>query len=695
MMTRSFILTSILMCCGIGEPTREDLATYEAARVQAGNDAGAHVRLALWSELRGLGGLQAEELQRAIEIKPDHPTARRLQGQIVDKNREWLTPTEAVNRAKAQVDRADGLARYGLRREAIADTPQAHWQLAVWSDEAGLDAEARVHYRAVVRLDPAREEAWKKLGARKQGGQWVIPDRLAAEKTDAEARRKAESHWRPLLAKWKTWLKQAARQAEADAALLDVTDPMAVGSIVKVFGPGGPEDQAMAGRLLGRVDSPSAARGLAWLAVFGSTDAVRHAAVESLAGRDPRECSGWLIALLRKPIKFEVKRVGGPGAPGELYVEGERLNTRNFYSAPAPMLDFRPGDTLAYDANGFLVVRRMVGYATMPLGAAIDPLYQGAPDLTGLGPMLEQGGLGASGVQLGKQLAQNQKNNANLGSMIGSVGKSSSSTFNMPIQADIPLEQMMRQAQQQAALARQALDQDVATLERYNADVKQMNDRAVAALKSLSGEAREPTFDAWRKWWVELEETSTIAPPRTRRADLDDEKDRLPTELGSKSRLPAFGKGTPVWTELGVRPIENIRSGDLVLTQDPTSGALAFTPVWSVRRIEPGLVRSLRFKGASFVATDLERFWIAGRGWVLLGDIQAGDPVRTLEGLARVVAVEEPKAEPAFHIQVGDSRGIFVGEKGMMAHDDQVNKPVASPFDAASIPSTSPSGRSD
>jgi hypothetical protein len=695
MMTWSIILASMLMGSGLGEPTTEELATYEAARVQAGNDADAHVRLALWSELRGLDGLRSEELHRAIEIKPDHPTARRLQGQILDKSGEWLTPTEAVNRAKAEVDRADALARYGIRRESIADTPQAHWQLAVWSDEAGLVAEARVHYRAVVRLDPAREEAWKKLGARKQAGQWVIPDRLAAEKTDAEARRKAESHWRPLLVKWKTWLKQTTRQAEVEAAFREMTDPMAVGSIVKVFGPGGPEDLAMASRLLGQVDAPSAARGLAWLAVFGSTDAVRQSAVEALAGRDPRECSGWLIAQLRNPIKYEVKPVGGPGSPGELYIEGKRLNTRNFYSAPAPMLDFRPGDTLAYDAYGYLVVRRMVGYAAMPLGAAIDPLYQGAPDLTGLGPILEQGGLGASGVQLGKQMAQNQKNNTNLGNTIGRVGRSSSSSFNMPIQADIPLEQMMRQAQEQAALARQALNQDVASLESYNADVKQRNHRVVAALKTLTGEAREPNFDAWRKWWGELEETSTITPLPTRLADLDEETVLLPTKLGSKSRLPALGKGTPVWTERGVRPIEEIRSGDLVLTQDPTSGSLAFTPVWSIRRLEPGLVRSLRFKDASLVATDLERFWIAGRGWVLLGNIQAGDPIRTLQGLARVVAVEEPKAEPAFHIQVGDGRAIFVGEKGMMAHDDQVNHPVAVPFDLSSLPSTSRPRRPD
>src|SRR6185312_15399562 len=99
--------------------------------------------------------------------------------------------------------------------------------------------------------------------------------------------------------------------------------------------------------------------------------------------------------------------------------------------------------------------------------------------------------------------------------------------------------------------------------------------------------------------------------------------------------MPSFAKGTPVWTRLGPRSIEDLRAGDLVLTQDPTSGALAFSPAWATRRIDPGLARSVQFEGGSIVATDLERFWLAGRGWVLLGDLKPGDAIRTLDGLVK------------------------------------------------------------
>jgi hypothetical protein len=37
------------------------------------------------------------------------------------------------------------------------------------------------------------------------------------------------------------------------------------------------------------------------------------------------------------------------------------------------------------------------------------------------------------------------------------------------------------------------------------------------------------------------------------------------------------------------------------------------------------------------------------------------------------------------HIQVATKRGIIVGKRGILAHDERVALPVASPFDAAEI----------
>ena len=76
--------------------------------------------------------------------------------------------------------------------------------------------------------------------------------------------------------------------------------------------------------MLGQIDAPAASRALALLAVFERVGRGPPAATETLRRRDPREFAGLLIALLRDPIKYEVRPVGGPGSPGALFVEGKK-----------------------------------------------------------------------------------------------------------------------------------------------------------------------------------------------------------------------------------------------------------------------------------------------------------------------------------------------------------------------------------
>ena len=227
---------------------------------------------------------------------------------------------EYLTDAKAKTS----MATYRARREKIPDTAQAHWQLAEWCEENGLQAEARAHFTAVVRLNPAREEAWKKLGYQKPKGRWMTADLAAAVKTEADHQRKADAHWRPLLEKWYGGLARKSKREDAEAALGRVRDPRAVPAIWRVFIVGGPADQERAVRLLSQIDSPAASRALASLAMMGSTEQIRGRSADALLKRDPREFVATLISVFRDPIEYEVREVLGPGKPGELYVHGER-----------------------------------------------------------------------------------------------------------------------------------------------------------------------------------------------------------------------------------------------------------------------------------------------------------------------------------------------------------------------------------
>ena len=99
--------------------------------------------------------------------------------------------------------------------------------------------------------------------------------------------------------------------------------------------------------------------------------------------------------------------------------------------------------------------------------------------------------------------------------------------------------------------------------------------------------------------------------------------------------MSCFGPGTLVRTREGTRPIEAIRVGDVVLTQETKTGASSFAPVMTVFHNKPAPTLRIDLGGEPIVTTGIHRFWKAGRGWVMARDLRPGDAVRTLGGAAR------------------------------------------------------------
>ena len=106
-----------------------------------------------------------------------------------------------------------------------------------------------------------------------------------------------------------------------------------------LFVRGSQGQQIAAVQMLGQIDGPSASNGLAALAIFSPSSEVRRRATETLKGRDPRDVVGKLIGLVKKPYKYQVRHVNGPGSPGELFVEGEKFNIQRLYVNPTNPMD--------------------------------------------------------------------------------------------------------------------------------------------------------------------------------------------------------------------------------------------------------------------------------------------------------------------------------------------------------------------
>jgi hypothetical protein len=680
------IHVAIVFCCmlavGLADaPTPEEKSAYEAAAAKVGRDALAHIRLASWCEIHGMQVERHKHLGLALELAPDHPAIHGLLGEVGDDG-QWRMPQAVAEDYRNDANAKSLLANYRARRDKSPDTALAHWQLAEWCQENGLKAEARAHLAAVVRLNPSREDAWKKLGYYKPKGRWTTTELATAEHDEIDRQRKADAHWRPLLEKWRGGLARKAKRAEAESALSKLHEPRAVPSIWKVFALGGPADQERAVRIFGQIDAPSASRALASLAVMGLTADLRGRAADALVKRDPREFAGVLIGVIRDPIKFEVREVLGPGKPGELYVHGQRMNRRFFYEAPPPLATLQPTDIVGFDNNGLPVANRVVGYAFEPAAAAVNPLLMGAPDLSNA-PQVLGHVLGPTGTALGQRMFKNQQDSVNAGNLVSNGGG-----FMMPLTFPIPVGQLKIQAEQKAAVSKAQLLEDVASLERYNSDVNGVNDRATEALVTALLETHGPKREDWVKWWSGLNETSTNLGPHPREPDRQGEAST--NSLLKRAMIPGFAAGTLVWTLSGLREIESLRTGDQVLTQNSNTGALTHQAVLAIRLGARQPHKRIGFGKVSIDATTLERFWLAGKGWMLAADLKPGDLARSMNGLRQVTTIENAQPQAVYNVQVGEGQGILVGQFGVLAHDEQVGRPVASPFDSAAIEGSQP-----
>jgi len=266
------------------------------------------------------------------------------------------------------------------------------------------------------------------------------------------------------------------------------------------------------------------------------------------------------------------------------------------------------------------------------------------------------------------------------------------------IERVIPVGEMQLEAQKAALSAERQLEGDVAAINAYNDESRRSNDRVVGALSALTGQSLGENQRAWADWWTDRKgyALKTSEEPKST-LDQTVPLDYVPQNLGPYTvsgpivgtvQHSCFAADTPVRTMTGLRPIQTVKRGDLVLTEDATTGRLGFEPVVAVYHNAPSATLNLDLTGGTVVATGIHRFWKAGEGWVMARDLKPGDVVRTLGGTARVNSVGDAAVQPVFNLEVARGQSFFAGPAGALVHDNSLVEPVAAPFDVVSHEAT-------
>lgn len=693
---------------------------YEEARSHVGRGSDAHVKLALWCEAHGLNAERVKHLALAVLADPANVTARGLLGLVSYRGR-WERPDSVSQSLRTDEALARTLAAYNTRRDHTPETAEAQWRLALWCEERGLQAEARAHLAAVVRLDPSRDAAWRHLGYKKVNGRWMTEEQLAAEKAEADAQKTADRKWKPLLARWRAGLanRDRARREAAEAALADLVEPRAVPAVWAVFVTGKTPDHPRAVQLLSRIDAAASSRALAFLAVFDPDPQVRRASTESLRRRDPREFAGLLVALLQDPIRYEVRPVGGPGSPGAILIGGKRANLQRVYAPPAiPAIPVPANAQLSYDAAGLPLLTGVSAPVVAVNTAMTGPrLTLSLAQLSGFNPTdplmaqaltdyrAHSGAIWSAFYSNHPSNARLRHNNPAAADRVQGValGQATTTTSYTQEVVQVPVGRIIAEYRRAALGAEYQLEQDVAALEGMNSETRARNGRVAGVLRDVSGRSLGESPEPWRGWVVDLHgysytpEADTPKPTVVQDVPLDYTPQPPPvlsgTVVTSTSRtgpqalavssMPScFGAGTPVQTLAGPRPIESLKVGDRVLTQNPRDGSLAYHPILVVHHNPPSPTFEVKVKSDTIVASPFHRFWVIGRGWVMARDLKGGETLRLLDGPARVDSVSEGAVQPVFNLDVADDHDFFAGAAAALVHDNTLPDTRLVLFDA-------------
>jgi hypothetical protein len=229
-----------------------------------------------------------------------------------------------------------------------------------------------------------------------------------------------------------------------------------------------------------------------------------------------------------------------------------------------------------------------------------------------------------------------------------------------------------------AARSARRYEQEIADAEveiaQTNATSAALNRRIYATLKRATEEdlAEEPR--AWWDWWQDhTEYYRTADRPVYATQDITNQYVTIPTEAKE-----CFARGTQVWTKTGRQAIETLKLGDLVLSQNVDTGELAYRPVLGRTVRPPSEIMNLSCGGETIRTTRGHLFWVAGTGWQMAKELQKGAVLHGAPGSAAVRAIESSTQEEAYNLVVAEFNTYFVGDTGLLVHDNTPRKPTRS-----------------
>ena len=223
-----------------------------------------------------------------------------------------------------------------------------------------------------------------------------------------------------------------------------------------------------------------------------------------------------------------------------------------------------------------------------------------------------------------------------------------------------------------------------AELNTLNTGIEDRNEKIMQLLAATTQDrdpedaASRKTPEEWWNWWNNRIETYPSDPKAIAYLHETSYREVPPPLPFLRRSCECLAAGTPIWTETGPLAVDEIKAGDLVLTQNQRTGELKFAPVLLTTTRPPERLLRLKINNETVRATGGHLFWVTGKGWTKARSLQSGMGLHAARGFAVIDSVtEEEEPVETYNLVVDECHSYFVGRNLVLSHDNTACQPVA------------------
>uniref|UniRef100_UPI0003B4E2F3 Hedgehog/intein hint domain-containing protein n=1 Tax=Butyrivibrio sp. AE3009 TaxID=1280666 RepID=UPI0003B4E2F3 len=143
--------------------------------------------------------------------------------------------------------------------------------------------------------------------------------------------------------------------------------------------------------------------------------------------------------------------------------------------------------------------------------------------------------------------------------------------------------------------------------------------------------------------------------------------------VGGIEGISCFVAGTVISTDEGLVPIEDIKAGEYVLSEDPETGDVVYKRVLETYINETTELIHLNIDGEEIVTTPTHPFYVKGKGFIEAGNLNVGETLVDSEGNELHLRIKRwehlQNTVPVYNFAVEDYHTYFVGDNEVLVHN--------------------------